>query len=166
MSDEFEEKAYREAFVAENISTGIAFQIRALRKKEVWSQEELGNRSGKPQNVISRLENPDYGKFTISTLLDIASAFDVALMVRFVPFSCLRFSLNDLSESALAVPKFEEERRDALSPRSIPSQLEWLTFLSTGVVSVGSNFGFTNTESGATVVSNTTDNPVTPISVN
>lgn len=114
-NEDFDEKEYREAFVAENISTGIAFQIRALRKKEDWSQGDLGLKAGKPQNVISRLENPDYGKFTLNTLLALAAAFDVALMVRFVPFSTLRFSLNNVSESALAVASYGEEKQAASS---------------------------------------------------
>jgi hypothetical protein len=39
------------------------------------------------QNAISRLERPDYGKATLTTLRRLAAAMDVALIVRFVPFS-------------------------------------------------------------------------------
>jgi len=38
-------------------------------------------------NNFSRLESPDYGKHTLSSLKRIADALDVALVVRFVPFS-------------------------------------------------------------------------------
>jgi len=103
-------KEYRCAFVEETVKAGIAFQVRALRAKEGWSQKGLGERSGKPQNAISRIEDPDYGKFTIRTLLDLADAFDVALSVRFVSFGKLLDQLKDVSPSALAVQNFEREQ--------------------------------------------------------
>lgn len=103
-------KEYRHAFVEESVKTGIAFQARALRLSKGWSQKELGEKAGKPQNVISRLEDPDYGSFTIRTLLDLASAFDVALLVRFVSFGQLLHQLRDVSPKALAVPDFEKEQ--------------------------------------------------------
>jgi len=41
------------------------------------------------------MENPDYGKYSITTLLELAAAFDVALVVRFAPFSeLLEWDLN------------------------------------------------------------------------
>jgi len=44
---------------------------------------------GIKQQALSRLENPYYGKITLSTLKKIAAACDVALIVEFVPFSQL-----------------------------------------------------------------------------
>ena len=79
----------RARFVESNLSKNLAFQIRALRDRREWSQGELGERVEMNQNAISRLENPFYGKATLSTLKRIASAFDVALVVRFVPFGQL-----------------------------------------------------------------------------
>jgi transcriptional regulator with XRE-family HTH domain len=87
--DELQNVDYRRAFVEGHATDTIAFQLRAMRKAEGWEQkdvaEKLGNR--KLQPMISRYENPDYGKYSISTLLELAAAFDVALAVRFVPFS-------------------------------------------------------------------------------
>jgi hypothetical protein len=48
------------------------------------SQQEFGKLLGKPLSVISRLEDPDYGKVTIQTLVDIAAKLDVVLSVQFV----------------------------------------------------------------------------------
>ena len=112
MNEDFENKEYREAFVEENIRNGIAFQIRALRKRHQLSQEQLGQRAGMAQNVISRLEDPEYGKFTINTLLTLATAFDVALIVKFVPFSELFRSLKNLSPEVLAASSFAEEKEE------------------------------------------------------
>ena len=72
------------------------------------------------QSAISRLESPDYGNLNIKTLRRIASAFDVGLIVRFVPFSELGDWVSGtprtnpgLSSNSLAVPSFEEEEGEA-----------------------------------------------------
>ena len=97
-----------------------------MRDQTDWSQEQLAEKVGTNQNAISRLENPNYGKATITTLKRIASVFDVALVVRFVPFSQLvdwvsgtPFLDRGLSSESLTVPSFENENRvlaEALGP--------------------------------------------------
>lgn len=96
------EKAYRDAYVLEHIKNGVAFQIRTNREDRNWTQGKLGEVAGKPRNVISRLEDPNYGKLTLATLLEIASAFDVGLLVKFVPFSRLVKEYDDVSPEALS----------------------------------------------------------------
>lgn len=103
-------KEYRDAFVESHARTGISFQLRAMRAARGWSQEDLGARAEMGQNVVARLENPDYGKFSISSLLKLASAFDVALMVRFVRFSDLLARTKNLTPEALNVPSFSEDQ--------------------------------------------------------
>lgn len=82
-------KPDRDAFVRQQIETGMPFQIRAMRDSQDMSQQELAAQLNKPQSVISRLEDPRYGRYTINTLLEVASAFDVGLLVTFAPFSAL-----------------------------------------------------------------------------
>jgi transcriptional regulator with XRE-family HTH domain len=98
------------------LAEGIAFQIRATRDKRKMTQAELARDSGMTQNNLSRLESPDYGKQTISSLKRIADALDVALVVRFVPFSqyidwlsATPYLDEGIRPEALAVPSFEDE---------------------------------------------------------
>jgi len=90
-----------------------------MRESHKWSQEELAVLVGMPQTAISRLESPDYGKATITTLKRMARVYDVGLDVRFVSFSHLvdRMSKTPrldmgLTSDSVDVPSFEEEERD------------------------------------------------------
>jgi transcriptional regulator with XRE-family HTH domain len=104
-------KEYRDAYSEESIKTSLPFQIRALREQEDrnWSQTVLGVKSGMKQNAVSRLESAEYGNLSINTLLRLASAFDVALLVKFVPYSRLVTEFEDLSPKSLEVKEFNKD---------------------------------------------------------
>lgn len=102
-------KAYRDAYVAQHSTIGLPFQIRAMRDARQWTQRELGERAEMKQETISLLENPGYGKFTLRTLNRLAAAFDVGLLVRFVPFSRLVDEMTDVAPEQLAVPSFDAD---------------------------------------------------------
>jgi transcriptional regulator with XRE-family HTH domain len=111
-------KAARDRFVESHLSKTIAYQIRALRDREELSQSALAEKIGMNQNAISRLESAHYGKYTLTTLKRLASCFDVALIVRFVPYSELAdwasgtsYVNPGLTSQALAVPSFEDEEK-------------------------------------------------------
>jgi len=119
----------RAKFVESQIRNGISGQIRAQRNRRHWSQPELARKIETSQNQIYRLENPATAKPTISTLKKLAAVFDVALVVRFVPFSQAiawasgtSFLDRGLSTGSLVVPNFAEDRslgpnKDTLSQR-------------------------------------------------
>ena len=106
----------RTRFVESHLDKKLAFQIRSLRGDS--SQEEVERLTGIKQQVFSRLENPSYGKSTLTTLKRIAAAFDVALLVEFIPFSQLvnrvsgtPYTERGFSPETMNVPNFEEEAK-------------------------------------------------------
>lgn len=80
-------KGYRETYLRETVTGWIVQQIHALREAKEWTQSKLGDEMGKHQSVVARIENPEYGKWNLGTLLDVAKAFDVALEVRFTDWA-------------------------------------------------------------------------------
>ena len=103
-------KKYREEFVAAAARRAIPFQIRALMRAKGISQQDLAERAGLTQGVISRAANPTYGKLTLNTIIRVAAGLDVAFVGRFIPFSKLVGDFEGLSEKELGdVPTFEEE---------------------------------------------------------
>jgi len=109
LRDSLTNKEYREALAIEHVNTTLAVQIRKMRER-VGSQTDLASLLGKHQETISQWENPDYGRHTITTLKKLASTFDVALLVKFIPFSELVRDMLSLSEVRLSPPSFSEEQ--------------------------------------------------------
>lgn len=77
----------RNAYVESELINGLAHQIRIVRQQRGWSQKQLAEKLGTTQTTISRLEDPSYGKYSIRTLLALSHVFEVALFVRYQPFS-------------------------------------------------------------------------------
>jgi transcriptional regulator with XRE-family HTH domain len=99
---ELKDRDYRESYVEAHAKDTVAFQLRQMRLAENWEQKDVAARLGnsKLQPMISRYENPDYGKYSVTTLLELARVFDVALVVRFVKLSeLLRWDLHKTAET-------------------------------------------------------------------
>lgn len=101
-------KRYRDAFVASRVRNWIAYQIRTIREQRGWSQVKFGEKIGKPQSVISRLEDPNYGKLTLQTLFDVAATLNVALVIKFVDFSSFLRQTADVSPEAMMVEEYKK----------------------------------------------------------
>ena len=110
--NELKDPAYRHAFIEAHAKDTVAFQLRRMREAKGWTQGELAQEAfGDPklQSMVSRLENPDYGKYSVSTLLGLAKVFDVGLVVRFAPFSeVVDWDLNK-TEPTLEPPPFAQD---------------------------------------------------------
>lgn len=101
---------YRHEFVKERVRSSVALQIRALRKqRNDMTQKDLGDAIDMKQTWISKLENPEYGKMTVATLLRLAEAFDTDLEIKFRPFSRTLDELPSQRSNYFEVPSFEEE---------------------------------------------------------
>jgi transcriptional regulator with XRE-family HTH domain len=109
LMDSFADATYRHEFNDAHVADTLAFQIRAMREARGWSQQELAQRAGMKQARISQLEDPDYVRPSLSTLLRLKRAFDVALDVKFVPFSELATWSANFSTEDLAVPAFDHD---------------------------------------------------------
>ncbi len=112
--EKMRDKPYRDTFVAAHLSTNIAAQIQTIREQRGWTKKQLAQEAGMSPSRITVMEDPSYENFTLTTLKRLASAFDVALIARFAPFSDLVDWVAELSPEKLQTPEFE---MDALSHR-------------------------------------------------
>jgi transcriptional regulator with XRE-family HTH domain len=104
-----QDEEYRHALVDQHIASLLPFQLRAMREQRGWTQQELGDRCGKKQEWISKLENPRYARFTLQTLRTLARAFDVALEVKFIPFSQMIDWFSARRPGDLRVPPYSDD---------------------------------------------------------
>jgi transcriptional regulator with XRE-family HTH domain len=109
LAAKFTDKAYRDAFVAEQIFSRLPLKIRYLREAQGMTQRQLGKVACMAQTWVSKLEDPNYGKLTISTLLKVASAFDVGLQIDFVPYSKILGDAVCLTGASFSVSKFGDD---------------------------------------------------------
>jgi transcriptional regulator with XRE-family HTH domain len=118
-------KEYRDSFVAAHLSTNIAAQLKTIRESQDITQKALAAKSGMSAARISVMENPSYDKFNISTLRRLASALDVALVVKFIAFSELVDWVSNLSPDKIAAPSFESDSiREGAPPQLLGTALD------------------------------------------
>jgi transcriptional regulator with XRE-family HTH domain len=123
----------RQRFVESHLSKTIAHQIRLMRESAGWTQQQLADAIGTNQNGVYRLESPNYGRPTLTTLKRVAAALDVALVVRFVPFSELVDWVSGtprvergLRTKALDVPDFTRELETGQFDESTAPDQAWI----------------------------------------
>lgn len=118
-------KEYRHAFIEESIRARLTAQIRSIREDQYhWDYKEFAEKLGKKPSWVYRLEDPNAPTPTVATLLRVADALDVALDVRFVPFSKVVDDVTTLGPHSFSVVPCEDdpgllerkEPQSALSP--------------------------------------------------
>jgi HTH-type transcriptional regulator / antitoxin HipB len=111
---------YRRDFTSAKVDSDLAAQIYALREQRGWTQSDLAREAEMAQPRIARLESSCDGVST-STLKRLAAAFDVALQIRFVPFSQMA---SDSTQNRVdkAVPPFDSD-----NPLSAFNSIEFQT---------------------------------------
>jgi hypothetical protein len=110
LAKKMRDKDYRDGYVAAHTRLVLAKQMREFRG--TMPQTEFAALLDKRQTVVSRLENPNYAGWTVSTLLEIASKLNVAVFVRFVDFSTFLKYSGDQSETALRPEEYNQQRVD------------------------------------------------------
>ena len=103
-------KAYRDGYTEAQLSIEVPFQIRALRKARGWTQTQLAKLCGIPQARISHIEQPGRDPLSLRTLYRLSAAFDVGLLVQFVPFSELVRREAAFDPETFRVSSFEDDR--------------------------------------------------------
>ncbi len=102
--ERIKDKRRRNRFLENLIRLGLRHQLRALRSENNnMTQGELAKLVGTTQSVISRLEN-DPSRVSLPTLLSIADALDVGVIVRFESIDKIINWYEDLTRSKI-VPK-------------------------------------------------------------
>jgi HTH-type transcriptional regulator/antitoxin HipB len=123
MTAKLSDPEYRSSFVESQINIGLPFKIKALRKQRNWTQPQLAERAGMKQSRISAIEKPGGGKLNIDTLCRLASAFDVALDVEFIPFGELMRRSDGFDPDSFTVKSFNDEiTEDALAEQAKTQQ--------------------------------------------
>jgi transcriptional regulator with XRE-family HTH domain len=105
---ELSDKEMRDAYLSAQTRTHLSYQIRTIRCQRGWSQEEFAEKLHTSQSAVSRMEDREYGKQNLQTLVEVANAFDCGLVVQFVPYDDFIRKTDNLSREALEVPEFNE----------------------------------------------------------
>jgi transcriptional regulator with XRE-family HTH domain len=87
----------------------IPAQIKALRGD--MTQNELASVAQMKQSRISAIETPGAVNFNLETLVRLASAFKVGMVVKFVPFSEMLSWENGFSQDSFRVVTVEQDER-------------------------------------------------------
>ncbi|HWT01133.1 MAG TPA: helix-turn-helix transcriptional regulator [Pyrinomonadaceae bacterium] len=102
------DKEFRDAFMSQTVRESIAAQVKELRTQHGLSRHEFADRAQIAYSTAFRLENPKTNDgVTIKTLLKIAFAFDVALIIKFVSFS--RWLVEMFAFTPKGILTFEED---------------------------------------------------------
>lgn len=102
----FGDRDYREGFVDGWVDDSLAIQLQTMRLDRGWTQQQMADRTGTKQAGVCRWESSK-PPGSLSTLRKIARAFDVALVVKFVPYSS--FLIGDGEAVDAAVPDFDRD---------------------------------------------------------
>jgi hypothetical protein len=113
--EKFRDKSYRDSYIASHTRRFLARQMRKFRGEK--SQTDFGDLIDKRQTVVSRLEDPNYGKWTLQTLFDVAEKLNVAVLVRFVDVSTFLRLSEDMSEDASQPQPYDEAKAAYLLER-------------------------------------------------
>lgn len=115
------DKDYRTAYLDEAVNARLSSQIYSLRVSRGLTQSDVARLTGIAQPTLSRLE-ADANGVTTTTLKRLASAYDVALSVKFVCFSEFAEEVA-AGEVNRPIPDFDHD--DSGLPGVLDSAFSW-----------------------------------------
>jgi transcriptional regulator with XRE-family HTH domain len=98
----------REAYIRSKVSTNVASQIRALRRRGKLTQGDLAQMANMKQSRISAVEYPG-NQLAVETLVRLAAALKVGLTVRFGSFSEMVNWENEFSQDDFSVVTLDHD---------------------------------------------------------
>lgn len=119
-ADELSNKEMRVEYLRAQLGTRVAQQIRTLRAQREMSQKDFADAMDTGQSTVSQFEQIDYGRWGFRTLVDMAAAFDVGLVVEFVSYAEFLSRMDNLGAETLQVPAFDSAQLESLCPDSPP----------------------------------------------
>lgn len=100
----------RVSYTWAKISVILSSQIKALRRRRNnMTQTTLAEASGMKQSRISAMERPGETKFTVETLIRLASAFKVGLLIKFVSFSEMLAWENEYTQDFFTATEIDND---------------------------------------------------------
>lgn len=157
----------RHAFIEAEAATAIAHQIRIVRQQRGLSQKQLAKMLGTTQTAVSRLEDPSYGRLTVSTLVQLAKAFDVGLSIKFVSLVKQFKETRVIERQTLEVNSFEDEAENVVFYTNQPKR-DFLAMVETNISTTQNLVSFELLKDGTGVdyFSNPSTAVSTPLTVN
>lgn len=126
LAEKFQDKDFEQQFHGINAFFRLADELLLLRKKRKMTQQELAEKAGTTQAVISRLENATVMP-SMETIIKIADALGAAVDVRLMPLEEIR---TKATEAVLPDSQKEQDVVDGIvyfhQEPIFESKLNWI----------------------------------------
>lgn len=109
LRNDFRDIEFAEVYADSFLDSSIATQIKVLREQRQMTQQELAEKIGSTQTVISRIERVDYSSWSLKTLKKLAAAFRVRLRVSFETYGTLIGEIDSFGRGSLKRPAHEDD---------------------------------------------------------
>jgi len=99
----------RNSYIRAKLDVLLPAQIHALRLRGRWKQSTLASEAGMKQSRISAMETPGAVNFNLETLVRVAAAFKVGLIVKFVSLSEMLREENEFCQDTFDVTQIDRD---------------------------------------------------------
>jgi transcriptional regulator with XRE-family HTH domain len=107
LKEELKDEKLAKNYYKELEKARIAVEITYFREKSGITQKELAKKIKTTQSVIARLENPDYKKYSLSTLRKVAEALNIELNVSFKEKYAEQYEENNIFRHHIIYKPYE-----------------------------------------------------------